>query len=123
MILARNLGRHGFGHEARLAWAGFLLRADVAAADLIAMGEAMSKYCNNLEVGDVRVAVESTVANLKVDGKKVKGGPALAKALGTSGPAAVVARINEWLGRAEPNTIVIQGGKLTEIVDRVKLHC
>lgn len=98
MLLAIHLGKNGFGHEARLAWAGYLLRAGIPPEDLITMGHAISKACNNLEVNDVKLVVESTVASLKADGKKVKGGPALAKLIGTHGKA-VISRINEWIGR------------------------
>lgn len=98
MLLAVHLGKNGFGHETRLAWAGYLLRAGIGPEDLVAMGSALSRACNNTEVGDVRLVVESTAANLKVDGKKVKGGPALAKIIGEHGKA-VVNRINEWIGR------------------------
>ncbi len=98
MILAIHFGHHGFGHEPRLAWAGFLLRAGIDAEDLIKMGEAISKYCHNTEEIDVRRVVESTATALLKDGKKVKGGPALVKILGENGKA-VVGRINEWIGR------------------------
>ncbi|HVJ72052.1 MAG TPA: virulence-associated E family protein, partial [Sphingomicrobium sp.] len=98
MILAKHLGTNGFGHEPRLAWAGFLLRAGISIDELIMMGEAISRHCNNREVADVRRAVESTAASLQHEGKKVKGGPALAKLLGKGGKL-VIARINEWLGR------------------------
>lgn len=98
MLLAKHLGGGGFGHEARLAWAGFLLRAGVGTDDLITMGEAMLRHCGNADAGDVRFAVQSTDAALRQAGKKVKGGPSLAKMLGGNGKA-VVARINEWLGR------------------------
>jgi hypothetical protein len=98
MILAKHLGRNGFGHDPRLAWAGFLLRAGIPVEDLVAMGNAISVCCNNLEVGDVRRVVESTATALASDGKKVKGGPALAKILGEHGKA-VINRINEWIGR------------------------
>lgn len=98
MILAKHLGRNGFGHEPRLAWAGFLLRAGISVEDLVTMGNAISAYCNNTEIGDVRRVLESTAANLAVDGKKVKGGPALITLLGEDGKL-VVARINEWIGR------------------------
>lgn len=100
MILAKHLGINGFGHEPRLAWAGFFLRAGVGAEDLIAMGEAISVYCNNREVADVRRAVESTIAGLAKDGKKVKGGPSLIRILGTDGRA-IINRINDWLGRSQ----------------------
>jgi predicted P-loop ATPase len=98
MLLAKRLGHNGFGHEPRLMWAGFLLRAGILPEDLIAMGEAMSAYCNNREVVDVRQVVNSTAAALQQDAKKVKGGPALAKLLGADGKK-VIAEINKWLGR------------------------
>jgi predicted P-loop ATPase len=98
MLLAKHFGKNGFGHEPRLCWAGFLLRAGISIEDLVLMGNAISVVCNNTEVGDVRRVVESTAASLAVDGKKVKGGPALAKLLGEAGKA-VVGRINEWIGR------------------------
>lgn len=98
MLLAIHFGKNGFGHETRLAWAGFLLRAGISIDDLVTMGEAISRSCNNLEVFDVRRTLESTAANLARDGRKVKGGPALAKLLGDNGKA-VVNRINEWIGR------------------------
>lgn len=98
MILAKHLGKNGFGHEPRLCWAGFLLRAGVSVEDLVTMGNAMSVVCNNTEVGDVRRVVESTVASLGSENKKVKGGPALAKLIGEGGKA-VISRINEWIGR------------------------
>lgn len=98
MILGRHLGKNGFGHDARLAWAGYLLRAGIPLEELITMGEAMSVVTNNLEVDDVRRVVESTAARLSSSGQKIKGGPALAKLLGDKGKF-VIARINEWLGR------------------------
>jgi hypothetical protein len=98
MLLARHLGTNGFGHEPRLAWAGFLLRAGILPDDLVMMGDAISRHCNNKEVGDVKRTIESTTAALALESKKVKGGPALAKLLGAQGKL-IVARINEWLGR------------------------
>jgi hypothetical protein len=89
---------HGFGHEPRLAWAGFLLRLGVDDTDLERMGAAISKVCHNTEVDDVRRVIISTRNSLAVDSKKVKGGPTLAKIIGTNGRA-VVSRIAEWLGR------------------------
>ena len=98
MILGKHLGHNGFGHEPRLAWAGFLLRAGIGVDDLVTMGNAISEYTNNLEIGDVRTSVESTAHRLQDPKQKIKGGPALAKFLGDKGKA-VIARINEWLGR------------------------
>lgn len=97
-LLAKHLGINGFGHEVRLAWAGFLLRAGVSEDDLIAMGKGMSIPCNNLEMDDVQTCVQSASAQLKIPNSKVVGGPTLVKLLGKTGRA-VVARINEWLGR------------------------
>lgn len=99
MLLAKRLGHNGFGHDARLAWAGYLLRASVPIEDLVIMGEAISIYCNNREVVDVRRVVESTAAALGNEAKKVKGGPALAKVIGGEAGKKVIAEINKWLGR------------------------
>jgi predicted P-loop ATPase len=111
MLLGRHLGHHGFGHDARLAWAGFLLRLGVAPDDLVKMGVALSKYCNNTEVSDVQRVVDSTMASLKSTTKKVAGGPALAKIIGGNGTK-VVAAIRKWMGedddfiRGADNSIV-----------------
>jgi hypothetical protein len=98
MLFAKHFGINGFGHESRLAWAGFLLRAGIPIDDLVKMGEAISIYCNNREISDVRRVVESTAAALTVGSKKVKGGPSLIKLLGEKGKA-IIARVNEWLDR------------------------
>lgn len=98
MLLAKRLGPNGFGHEVRLAWAGFLLRASIPPEDVILMGEAMSRVCNNNEVADVRTVVESTVASLAANTKKVKGGPSLARLIGGTDGKKVIEEINKWLG-------------------------
>lgn len=98
MILAKHLGVNGFGHEARLCVAGFLLRAGIPVNDVVALGEVLSPLTNNTEVSDVRQTVLSTELNLTNPKAKVKGGPALAKLLGPAGKS-VISRINEWLGR------------------------
>ncbi len=99
MLLAKRFGNNGFGHEVRLAWAGFLLRAAIPNEDLITMGEAISIYCNNREIIDVRQVVESTAHALSSGSKKVKGGPALAKLLGADVGKKIIGEINKWLGR------------------------
>lgn len=99
-ILAKHLGVNGFGHDVRLMFAGFLLRMNIDTEDVIKIGEAMSGYCNNLEVHDVRTAVASTESALQDPKKKVKGGPALAKHLGSNGRK-IIDRIREWLGKEE----------------------
>ena len=98
MLLAKHLGKNGFGHEPRLMWAGFLLRAGIPVEDLVKMGEAISVYCNNTEVVDVRRTVESTAARLADTKQKIKGGPSLAKHFGANGKK-IISRINEWLGK------------------------
>jgi hypothetical protein len=113
MLLAKHLGKYGFGHETRLAWAGFLMRLDVSDEELIQMGTALSKACQNTEVDDVRKVVQSTRTNLNTDGKKVKGGPALANIIGVNGRA-VVSRIREWLG--------VSHGALLDAIERLNDH-
>lgn len=98
MILAKHFGKQGFGHETRLAWAGFVLRAGLTIDECVQMGDAICLYTGNADNTDVRLAVESTHKRLEGKDKKVKGGPALAKLLGEHGKA-VIKRINEWLGR------------------------
>ena len=98
MLLAKHLGNNGFGHDPRLCVIGFLLRAGISEDDVTALGEAMSPATNNTEVSDVRRVVHSTAVALGDPKQKVKGGPSLARHIGVNGKA-VLARINEWLGR------------------------
>lgn len=100
LLLAKNLGKNGFGHEPRLMVAGFLLRLKIDAADVIAIGEAISPFCNNNEVHDVRTSVESTANALTDPKKKVKGGPALAKHFGINGKK-IISLVNDWLGKSD----------------------
>src|SRR5678816_1095038 len=99
MLLAKHFGHNGFGHEPRLAWAGYLLRANITEDDMVRMGEAISTHCNNREVFDVRRVVQSTWVALQNDAKKVKGGPALAKLIGGVAGRKIIEEINKWLGR------------------------
>jgi hypothetical protein len=98
MLLAKHFGVQGFGHEMRLAWAGFLLRAGLSIDECLMIGNAIMLYTGNSDKTDIRLAVESTHKRLEAKDKKVKGGPALAKMIGEHGRA-IVKRINEWLGR------------------------
>jgi len=97
MLLARHMGSHGFNHDVRLAWAGFLLREGVTEDELILMGEQLLAHCNNRDTNDVRQVIKTTTTNLKDNTKKVKGGPALAELLGTHGKL-IIATIRKWLG-------------------------
>jgi hypothetical protein len=118
MLFAKCFGKNGFGHEVRLAWAGFLLRASVAPEDIIKMGEAMSVYCNNREVHDVRQVVESTVTALAGGNKKVKGGPALAKMIGEGGKK-VISEVSRWLGR-DSDFVRVEGVIVKDNQDNVR---
>jgi predicted P-loop ATPase len=98
MLLAKHFGKQGFGHEMRLAWAGFLLRAGLSVDECNSMGAAIMLYTGNSDKTDIRLAIDTTHKRLESKDKKVKGGPALAKAMGEHGRA-IIKRINEWLGR------------------------
>lgn len=98
MLLSKHLGVYGFGHEPRLAWAGFFLRLGFTVEELTRMGEAISLYCQNTEVADIQTVLRSTANRLNDPKQKVKGGPALVKFLGAKGRE-VIRRIHEWLGR------------------------
>lgn len=94
MTCAKHLGKNGFGHDVRLAWAGFLLKLGLTVDDVVAMGEAMSVYCNNLEVGDVRVVVEGTFRRI-ANKEPVANESAFAKFLGEHGRK-IVTKIRQW---------------------------
>jgi hypothetical protein len=78
MCFARHFGRKGFGHEQRLAWAGFLLRAGLTVDECTSVGNAIITYTGNSDKTDIRLAIESTKKRLddKKD-KKVKAVPLL----------------------------------------------
>ncbi len=121
MTIARRLGKHGFGHEARLAWAGFMLRAGLKSEDLIAMGEAISGLCDNSETRDVRTVIETTQRAM-VSGRKTSGGPSFARIMGDLGPA-TIARIDEWLGRGQDFVRDKNGRPLAESQENVRRAC
>jgi len=98
MIIARHLGPQCFGHEARLAWAGFLLRAGISAQDLVIMGQAIAVYCESRDLKDIEQVVFSTASALLKGDKKIKGAPTLAKLIGAKG-SSVIDQVNNWLGR------------------------
>lgn len=97
-VLAKHLGVNGFGHEPRLCYAGFLLRAGITEMDAIAIGTGIGELCNNTEQHDVRTAVESTAKRLKAGDRKVKGGSQLAAMLGDPGKR-IIATVATWLGK------------------------
>lgn len=97
MILAKHFGQRGFGHDPRLAWAGFFLRLGFNVEDLTLMGEAICLHTQN-DASDVRTVIASTEKRLQNPKNRIKGGPTLAKFLGDTGKA-VVSKIYEWLGK------------------------
>lgn len=119
MLFAKHFGRNGFGHDVRLAWGGFLLRCGIGVEDLVTMGLAISDACNNTEKHDVRTTLESTAQSLGRDGRKVKGGPALAKMMGEHGKA-VLARVNEWIGRDSDFARDAKGAIIAKSQDNIK---
>lgn len=99
MLIAYVLKERRFDHHARMAWAGYLLRAEVAKDDLITMGEGIAIVTGNDRTrNDVRLVVESTIKTLKDPRAKVFGAPEFSKILGERGKV-VIELINEWLGR------------------------
>jgi predicted P-loop ATPase len=98
MLLAKHFGKQGYGHESRLAWAGFLLRAGVTPDECVMMGNAIMSYTGNNDKQDIRLVIDTTHKRLQQKDKKVKGGPALAKMMGEHGKA-IIKAINGWLGR------------------------
>lgn len=119
LILGRALGRYGFGHEARLAWAGAMLkRWNFTVEETIAIGYALSEHCENDEVDDVRTVIESTKRAIDAR-RKALGGPGLAKLLGERGPA-IVARIDEWMGKADDFIRGKNGQPLSESQDNIR---
>jgi len=104
-LLARGLGRHGFGHEARLDVAGFLLRHKVTEEEAIAIGLAVSRPTENTETDDVPIVVKSTAQRLATDGKKVSGGASLIKRIGKERVAAIA----KWLGAESRESVFPEG--------------
>lgn len=119
MILAKNLGKNGFGHEAQLSWAGFLLRAGIPSEDIIKMGEGMCPVTNHTDPRDIRAVVQSTANRLNNEGQKIKGGPALAKALGRNGKA-IINKINEWIGKDSDFIRSSEGNIIKDSQDNIR---
>ncbi len=106
MLIAKNLGHNGFGHDARMAWAGYLLRLQIPIEALIRMGKGISTACNNIEWQDVRTVLETTEKRLHNE-KKVQGGPHLIKIIGQNGRA-VISRIRNFLDIEDPALDVVE---------------
>jgi hypothetical protein len=120
-ILLRNVAARGFGHDARMAAAGFLLKLHVAPEDVIRVLQAVTEMTGNSTV-EVESDVRYTYARIEARRGRVTGGTKLAEDIGERG-ADVVKRIGEWLRDAVqhgPDDVVMEGGRLTEIVDRAE---
>lgn len=118
--LYRHLGHRGFGHEVRLATAGFLLQARVTKDEAHDICVSVAEASGN-DAQDAATVVETT-AKAYADGEPLKGRTALAEAIGDKG-LRVVDQLAKWLEdevALTPNTVVVEGGKLKEIVDRVE---
>jgi len=108
MLFAKHFGKKGFGHDVRLAWAGFLLRAGLSKDECINVGNAIMLFTGNADATDIKLAIDTTHKRLEAKDKKVKGGPALAKIIGENGRV-IVKRINEWLGRDSDFIRTVEG--------------
>lgn len=111
MLLAKHLGNRGFGHEVRMAFAGFLLRAGLTEDEVLTMGMAIAQFTNN-DPNDVGLTVRTTVQRL-AQNATARGGRSMASMLGEHG-SAIVARINEWLGNEAPGLQTDNHGRVIQ---------
>jgi putative DNA primase/helicase len=114
MLFAKHFGPQGFGHDIRLPWAGFMLRAGVSVEECIAIGNGIISYTGNKDTSDIQLAINSTAKRLQANDKEVQGGPALAQQMRAHGKA-IVACILEWLGKSPAPQLIIR--KASDIPD------
>jgi hypothetical protein len=98
-ILFANFSNRDFGHEARLATAGFLLMEGLAESEVILVGSAIAHASGN-NVGDFKLATKTTAARFK-KGEKVVGRGGLTKLLGAEVGKKIISKIKEWLGSSD----------------------
>lgn len=94
LLVARNLNGGRFNHEARLAWAGFMLRAGAKPEYLIPIGEEIVRLTGNKDIADIEVVVNSTQQRLEKR-EPISGASEFRKLVG----AEVFKRINTWIGQ------------------------
>jgi len=94
LLVARNLSGGRFNHEARLAWAGFMLKAGAKPDYLIPIGEEILKLTGNKDVADIAMVVNSTADRMSRR-EAVSGATEFRKLVGTE----VYKRINTWIGQ------------------------
>jgi hypothetical protein len=120
-LLIRHLGPLGFGHDVRLATAGFLLQLGLSEAHVIAIGAAVIENTGNKDLHDIEATVKTTSSKIRAGYGRLAGKAALAKVIGEDGRK-VVSRIEAWVRgqRAGDDDIVMAGGHLSAIVDRAE---
>jgi hypothetical protein len=121
-LLARHLPLLGlgFGHEVRLAFAGFALQSGLDPADVSVIANAVITWTGNRDQHDINDTIKTTLPKVK-SGQRVAGKGALAKALGEDGKK-VVARVADFVrGQTEgEGDVVMAGGHLHAIVNRAE---
>lgn len=101
MLIAKYIPKSGFGHEARLEFAGWLLRKGFTADEVTTMGQAIIEHTGNKDFKDMALVVTTTERALASEkNKKVKGAPSFVQTLGEHGKA-IINRIHTWLGLNE----------------------
>jgi hypothetical protein len=94
LLVARNLNGGRFNHEARLAWAGFMLSAGAKPEYLIPIGEEIVRLTGNKDVSDIAMVVNSTQLR-KEKGEPISGATEFRKLVGIE----LFKRINTWIGQ------------------------
>lgn len=97
-MLFTNLGPGGFGHDTRLAVAGFLLQEGLTPDETRLLCESIAAVTGN-SVPDMKTVLDSTIARFKT-GQPIAGKGNLLKIFGDDGKR-ILARIGEWLGSKE----------------------
>lgn len=118
MLLVKHLGPRGFTHEARLAFAGMMLRLGLSAEEVQAIGDAVFTGTKNEDARDVQRTVESTARRLADGDRKVAGAGQLRALIGANG-SAVVRRIEEWLGKGKDFTKTREGNIIRDSLDNI----
>ncbi|MGE0361460.1 MAG: hypothetical protein AB7H93_12165 [Vicinamibacterales bacterium] len=118
-LLARHMAPDGHRWEFHEAAAGFLLGLGIDDTTARLILETAAEIVGDRDTQPrPAVWVKRTVDRI-AKGEPCSGGPKLAELIGSHGDA-VVARIRDWCGRGAEEGIVVEGGRVSEIVDRVE---
>lgn len=98
-LFYRHLGKQGFTHDVRLAFAGFMLSEGFTEAEVIKLGNALLHATGNKDVHDVAMTVRTTVKKLHAL-QPTTGKTALIGHLGADGKK-VVGLVRKWAGNSE----------------------